>query len=273
MFHTTIYAVMAAGVLASTHTLPARSITAPAQPAQADDSQSDLRKENDRLRQQVKTLEGDLQAALDRIKELEARLAKVNATPQSPPATAPLPTPMPANPALGPGGLLSTLQADYNSPEAGFAGKDVPMGGPGSDPATRQAWTNHQRALESWIAREQRKVNEVQWVGTIDPATIEQRGRDVAMVVVFTNGGRDFRTPIVVDQGLVERLRAADGAVTQAPIVVNAIASPRLTINPNRAETGPFDNPPLVAPFVEFGYDLKVRVLLPADRAKQATKP
>ncbi|MBL9141599.1 MAG: hypothetical protein JNK53_07000, partial [Phycisphaerae bacterium] len=246
---------------------PLASVAPAFAPAQSDESQNDLRKEIDRLRQEVKALEADLDTALARVRELEALVAKSHSTHAAPPASAPVP--MPANPALGPGGLLSTLQADYNSPEAGFAGKDIPNG-PGADPNSQKAWTAHQRALESWIAREQRKVSEVQWVGVVDPASVEQRGREVSMTLVFTNGGRDFRAPVTVDQGMVERLRGPDGSITQAPLTVNAVVTPRLRINPNRPDTGAFDNPPLVAPFVEFGYDLKIRVLLPEERAKPA---
>ncbi len=262
-----IYVFMAAGVLASASTFADAPAPAPltAQTAQADESQNDLRKENDRLRQQVKTLEGDLDAALQRIRDLEAEAAKAKTATEAP-ATPPVP--MPANAALGPGGLLSALQADYNSPEAGFAGKEIPSGTPGGDPEMQKAWTAHAKALESWISREQRKVTEVQWRGVVDSASVRQRGREVGFDMLFDNGGRIFRAPIVVDQGMVEKFRGPDGSFTQAPIVVNAVVTPRLRINPNRPDTGAFDNPPLVAPYVEFGYDLKVRVMLPSDRTR-----
>jgi hypothetical protein len=273
MKHTPLYAALAAAVLGTSMALgQATGAPASAPPAAApgqDASQSDLRKEIDRLRQQVRALEADLQAALDRIEELERELAaKAAGHPPSGGTQAKPPVQrMPADPKLGPGGLLSMLQADYDSADAGFAGKETPSPD-AADPQGRQAWEAHQRALDSWMKREQRKVTEVDWVGTIDPASVEQRGRDVAMTIVFTNGGRDFRAPVVVDQGLVDRLKLADGTITAAPIVVNAVVTPKLRLNPQRGDTGAFDNPPLVAPFVEFGYDLKVRVLLPADRAK-----
>lgn len=262
MLHAFSYALLASVVLAQA---PAPAGDPSLQSAPQGESQSDLRKENDRLRQHVQRLEGDLQAALERIRQLEAQLA--GAAPTQAPAAGGNPAPVPANPALGPGGLLSALRADYYSAETGLAGRDVPAA-PGDDAETRKAWTAYQRAVEPWIQREQRKTTEVQWIGTVDPTSVTQRGREVAMVVVFSNGGRDFRTPITVDSGVADRLRGSDGAITRAPVSVQAIVTPRLTLNPKRPDTGAFDNPPLVAPFIEFGYDLKVRVVLPADKAK-----
>jgi hypothetical protein len=264
MPHAILYALVSSAVLAQAPAPGTEPAARDAPPAT--ESPSDLRKENDRLRQRVQTLEGDLQAAIERIRQLEAQLA---APAQQAPPVAPAggATPVPANPAIGPGGLLSALRADYYSAESGLAGREVP-GGPGTDAESRKAWAAYQRAVEPWIQRENRKATEVQWTGTVDHATIAQRGREVSFVVVFTNGGKDYRAPIVVDSGMADRLKGPDGTITRGPVVVQAVVTPRLVLNPNRPDPGAFDNPPLVAPFVEFAYDLKVRVVLPAEKAK-----
>lgn len=280
MLHPSIYALLATGVLTIIPALASPRAFQVTPPPPVEQSQNDLRAENDRLSKQVAALQGDLNAALARVKLLEDQLAQAkkeaaaggsgsgtDATPTAAP-NAPPPESVPANPAIGPGGLLSKLIFDYGN---AFGQADVPSSATGTDPISRQAWTLHQHALESWIAREQKGVVDVQWIGTIDPASVQQNGREVRMVVDFVNGGRHFPTPILVDQGIAARLTGPDGLITTAPVAVSAIVTPRLRVNPARPTAGAFDNPPLIGPFLEFGYDIKPKVLLPADKARPLT--
>ncbi len=265
MSNTSLYALAFSAVLTVLNSAPVQAAPVHALAPQSSESQNDLRQENDRLAQQVRSLQGDLDAAQKRIKELEERLATLErgsglAAPDAKP-----PEPVAPDPALGPGGLLSKLRNDYLD---AFQSKDIPTTGPGADPASQQAWTLHQRALESWIARAQKGVIDVQWVGTIDPASVEQRGRDVALVLVFNNGGREFRSPVVIDQGMMARLRGPDGSPTRGQVAVNAIVTPKLAVNSAKFEAGPFERPPLVGPYLEFGYELRPKVILPAERAR-----
>jgi hypothetical protein len=232
---------------------------------QSSESQNDLRQENDRLAQQVRSLQGDLDAAQKRIKELEDRLAKLEQGGGLSAPNAKPPEPVAPDPALGPGGLLSKLRNDYMD---AFQTKDIPTNGPGADPASQQAWTLHERALSSWIARAQKGVMDVQWVGTINPTSVEQRGRDVALELVFDNGGREFRNTVVIDQGMMSRLRGPDGSPTRGQVSVNAIVTPKLSVNSAKFEAGPFERPPLVGPYLEFGYELRPKVILPVERAR-----
>jgi hypothetical protein len=271
MRHTSFYAVVLSTVLGGYPVMASQPAESTFQNQQGTESQNDLRQENDRLQQQVKSLEGDLAAAQKRIKELEDRIAQLEKSGVQTIPDAKAPEPVPPDPALGPGGLLSKLRDEYLE---AFKSRDIPTSGPGADQLSQQTWAAHQRALESWLPRAQRGTVEVQWVGTIDPARVEQRGRDVTLTVVFTNGGRDFPTPITVDQGMVSRLLGPDGSLTRAPVTVNAIVTPRLRINSARFDAGPFEKPPLVGPFVEFDYDLHTKVLLPSDKVKpQPPKP
>lgn len=269
MLHTFTYAI-ALGTVLGTSAPFAPSAAAIAQSEKApSESQNDLRQENSRLQQQVKSLEGDLAAARQRIKELEDRLAQLEKMASG--TTAPTtPQDVAPDPQIGPGGLLAKLRNDFAT---GLLDKEVPVSGPGTDQPSQQAWAAYKRALDPLIARAERSGMEVRWVGTIAPLSVSQTGREVTMTVVFTNGGRDYPTPITVDEGMVARLRQPDGSMTSEPITVSAVITPKLRVNPDRREAGAFEKPPLVAPFVEFGYELKPRVILPPERTKQAQNP
>jgi hypothetical protein len=57
-------------------------------------------------------------------------------------------------------------------------------------------------------------------------------------------------------------------------VTVNARVSPRMRVNPSRTAPGAFDVPPSVGPYLEFGYDLDVRSMVPAQQADpNATAP
>lgn len=254
MLPSKMYAVLASGVLALAcpHAMcQATGAQAPASPP-VQPAQGDLKAENERLQKQVNMLVAQLEAAQAKIKMLEERLAAATAAP-------PVPS-VPADPSIGPGGLLSALRADYMST---FGGKATPSSA-ARDTASQQAWSQHQKQLENWIAKAQRtNVSEQRWTCTMDPATVTKNGREVSLTLVFENGTHDFRTPVTVDQGVLNRVLAPDGTVLTSPVVVTCVVTPKLTLNPGRPEGGPFSNPPLVGPYVDYGYELKVKSILP----------
>ena len=235
---------------------PAHAQGAPAAPPASPQSISELRQQVERLKQELKERQAELDAALARIKELEAKAAAAPAASQGSAPAAPAetaPPPVPADPTLGPGGLLSAFQAEYLA-----AFRDVPDG---SDP---QKLNLHLRALETWCAKGNRDaIKRHTWTGQIDASTFAASGRSCSFVAVFRNGTREFRYPLTVDQGLLARVRDRNGAPMAGDLVFDVVVRPRLTVNASRATRGAFENPPMVAPYVEYLLDLEPRSVLP----------
>jgi hypothetical protein len=255
-----IAAIAVAALLAAP---PARA-GAPVVTQSADQSAADLRQEIDRLRRQLADSQAELDAAKARIKELEAKLAAAaagGARGQEIPA--PPPPPVPADPSIGPGGLLASLQADYL---AAFP----------DDPPSKSAqrlFEQHLQALRAFATRANRDyVRQVTWNGQLDPTIpVRANGRQVGFTVIFRNGVREFRVPATVSQGTFERI-VADGQPTQGPIAVTAVVTPRVRVNADRPDRGAFESIPMVAPYVEFLFDLDVKSVIPAPPA-DATVP
>jgi hypothetical protein len=254
-------ALFAAAVLAPTAQVPAG---APAAPQATDQSTADLRQEIDRLRRQLADSQAELDAAKARIKELEAKLAAAAAGgARGGEIPAPPPPPVPADPTVGPGGLLASLQADYL---AAFPDDPPPR-------SAQRLFDQHLQALRAFATRANRDyVRQVTWTGQLDP-NIPPRvnARQVGFTMVFRNGAREFRVPATVSQGTFERI-VTNGRPTDGPIAVTAIVTPRVRVNAERPDRGAFESIPMVAPYVEFLYDLDVKSVMPAPPA-DATVP
>ena len=230
-------------------------------PGTAATSQSvnDLRLEIDRLRQEASKRQAELDAALARIKDLEKQIADAksagpaSAAPTAAQPPAPVPPPVPADPTIGPGGLLAAMQADYLA-----AFPQIP------DAKDQQKLNLHLRALENWCTKANRDgIKQYQWTGRIDPASIATQQHNVAFVATFTNGVRDYKVQCITDQSVFARVRTRDG-VASGDIAFIGIARPRLTVNPRRSAPSAFEVPPLLAPYVEFLFDFDVKSLTPA---------
>lgn len=260
-FLTTVLALHAAA--------PALGQAAPAQATQgAGPSISELRQEIDRLNSELKRKQAELDAALARIKALESQPAAApapvpgSAMPASTTAApaAPAPPPVPADPAIGPGGLLATYQAEYLS-----AFSEVPDG------SDQQKLNLHLRALEAWCAKGNRDgIKRHTWTGQIDASTFSCSGRNCSFTAVFRNGVREFKYQLTVDQGMLARVRDRNGAPVAGDLAFDIVVRPRLTVNAGRAARGAFETPPMVAPYVEYLLDLEPRSILP--HAPEPTK-
>ena len=172
--------------------------------------------------------------------------------------SAPVPAPVPADPTLGPGGLLSSLLADY------LAAFPTPP-----DLKDQQALNLHLRALESWCAKANRDgTKQYSWTGQVDPTSLSISGKAASFVIVFTNGKREYRTPVTVDLSVVgSRVRTRDGIVP-GDLVFNGIVRPKLSVNGRRPQPSAFENPPMAAPYLEFFYDFEVKSMAPITPAK-----
>lgn len=245
------------------------------------ESISDLRQEIDRLRLELAKKQADLDAALQRIKALETGTAADPApakepTPAPSPATAtspakstapttpskplvnlmppaPMPAPIPADPTIGPGGLMASMQADYLT-----AYPTVP------DASDTKQLALHLRGLPSWCTKANREnTKQFIWVGRVDQGTIQTNGKNVSFMATFVNSNRYFTVPITVDQSVIARVRTRNG-IDPGDLAFSGIVQPRLRVNSRRPAPSAFETPYMLAPYIEFFFSFNVKSIVPA---------
>ena len=246
------------------------------------ESISDLRQEIDRLRLELVKKQADLDAALQRIKALEsgtsgsapapspatATAPATSAAPTAPAAPAkstvtqlpvntlppaPMPEPIPADPTIGPGGLMASLQADYLG-----AFPTVP------DANDTKRLSLHLRDLQNWCVKANRDgTKQYIWVGRIDPSTIRVSGKSVSFVAVFVNSNKQFTVPITVDQSVLGSVRTRNGLNT-GDLAFSGIVRPRLRVNSARPAPSAFETPYMLAPYLEYFFAFNVKSIVPA---------
>ena len=237
-------------------------------------SQSDLQKEIDRLQQENDQWKSTVEELKKEIAKLKAALADQAKQVQgsAPAATAPAaptvpPAPpadvVPADPSIGPGGLLAMLQAEY------LASFDSAPQSPasGGDGVT---FANHMKKLESWCARANRRyIRTYTWVGRIDPQTARADKLSASMDLLFQNGTRQFRVPVTLSSTQASRIRQGDRWYF-GDVEVTAVVRPKVRIDPARSNPGAFEVPPMVGPYLTYGFDYDVRSIEPAPEPKDA---
>ena len=240
------------------------------------ESISDLRQEIDRLRLELAKKQADLDAALQRIKALENAVSGSTSAPSPATATAPaksaaptkstatpppvntlppapMPAPIPADPTIGPGGLMASLQADYLG-----AFPTVPNAN-----ETKQLGL-HLRDLENWCVKANRDgTKQYIWVGRINPNTIRVSGKSVSFVATFVNSNKQFTVPITVDQSLLSRVKTRNGIDT-GDLAFSGIVRPRLRVNSARPAPSAFETPYMLAPYLEYFFAFNVKSIVPA---------
>lgn len=240
------------------------------------ESISDLRQEIDRLRLELAKKQADLDAALQRIKALENAVSGSTSAPSPATATAPaksaaptkstatpppvntlppapMPAPIPADPTIGPGGLMASLQADYLG-----AFPTVPNAN-----ETKQLGL-HLRDLENWCVKANRDgTKQYIWVGRINPDTIRVSGKSVSFVATFVNSNKQFTVPITVDQSLLSRVKTRNGIDT-GDLAFSGIVRPRLRVNSARPAPSAFETPYMLAPYLEYFFAFNVKSIVPA---------
>jgi hypothetical protein len=271
---------MATGANAAPEPSGARLTTAVTQDPTSD-SISDLRQEVDRLRLELAKKQADLDAALQRIKALETGTAAdpapaTESTPAPAPATAtspakstapttpakplvnlmppaPMPQPIPADPTIGPGGLMASMQADYLA-----AYPTVP------DANDEKQLANHLRGLPNWCTKANRAgTKQYIWVGRVDQGTIQTNGKNVSFMATFVNSNRYFTVPITVDQSMIARIRTRNG-IEPGDLAFSGIVTPRVRVNSGRPSPSAFETPYMLAPYIEFFFSFNVKSIVPA---------
>lgn len=235
-------------------------------------SQSDLQKEIDRLQQENDQWKATVEELKKEIAKLKAALADQakqaqGASPAAPAPAAPTVPPVPpadvvpADPSIGPGGLLSMLQAEYL---AAFdsAPQSPANGGDGV------GFANHLRKLEAWCARANRRyIRTFTWVGRIDPQSVRADKLGASMDLLFQNGTRQFRVPVTLSSTQASRIRQGDRWFF-GDVEVTAVVRPRVRVDPARSNPGAFEVPPMVGPYLTYGFDYEVRTIEPVPEPK-----
>ncbi|MEI6475317.1 MAG: hypothetical protein WCO75_07980, partial [Planctomycetota bacterium] len=161
--------------------------------------------------------------------------------------------PIPADPSIGPGGLMASLQADYLA-----AFPTVP------DANDSRQLGLHLRALESWCAKANREgTKQYIWVGRVDQDTVTKSGKNVSFMVTFVNSNKVFKVPVTVDQSVLTNVMTRT-AINNGDLAFSGVARPRLRVNSARPAPSVFENPPMIAPYLEYFFSFNVKSIVPA---------
>ena len=233
-------------------------------------SNNDLRRENERLRAEVRALTQELEAARQRIAELEGELAD-----RDRPGTRPVQDPLDdapttrtgepdRGPAHNPAALLRQLQEEYTE-----AMNEQPPGRVGS-----RERESYYRALNRWYLDVNRRRHAVVWAVRIVDVAPSNRGSVNARVQVVQHDdpaiGYGDPFDLAISRSTAHRLmQMRDRAEEDRPeaYILRGQLSPQLRFNEDRYEPGPFNRPRFVGLFTEFEFTVDVRLLLPLEEA------
>lgn len=248
----------------SSHALPSQE--------EGVDSTIEAHREREQLLAMVADLQSELAAARKRIAALEAEIASSNTEAPTPPPAAPRSPEAtgydPTNPELdsmaNPTRILfeikDGLQDAWRDDEINF---DPEKFGPG----IRQ----YEQWAERWTERTNRAFQKpVSWPVRILKATpINNKSSQLTVVTVSPDGTTDIGDPFVVNQprriiGNLER--AQRHSDTPVHYRLRGTFRPNLRVNPDRIKSGPFNNPQLLAPMIEYSWMVDAKSISPIAR-------
>ncbi len=275
--------------------LPAHALAQANPEPPADRSPADLRAENDRLRERLAELETELAESRRRIARLEdlvrslrRELAEADVADRA--ADGPAgPTPAPESQAGGESRLEDpTADSAAPIPDDPYAAPDALQrrltlelaNEFAAAPPTEQRDLNRYLAdLRRWarIASQTYRAP-VDWlVQIVDrPSPTEPPAPPpppIAIVqIIEQETGRTIGEPFPLTLGPRELARLNENREQEAWILSGVIAAAPV-VNPERRDQGLFNTPPLLGPYVEFGYDFSVRALRPAEPSATVSAP
>lgn len=255
--------------------------------AQPGASPSELRRENDQLKERVHELEAAtsrLQEEVDQLtatiaalrSELAAALQALQEAKSVAPATpetieeesAPIPE-MPSesqpsidlaqHPFASPAALYEALKREYTA-----ALGDQPF-------ETPEEHAQFLRDVRRWV--NQIKLNRrsaVTWEVELESSDrVDTQVVDCMFAVIWPETNEPLGEPFLVRLSGRDALRVLESPDTHRWILEANLAA-RPVINESRAEAGVFNAPRLIGPFVEFDYDLSVRSIRPAPNEQES---
>jgi hypothetical protein len=253
--------------------LAALATTALPRPAVGQESQSDLRRENQRLLARVTDLERELAAAQEELKVLRAELAALRqqlAAPGGAPAAPPAPADQPvtideSKPDASPRALLKAIKADYQETT-----KDLELGQDTGDPK-RVAYL---RTLQRWAGKANRTYRmPIQWhVRIVSSAVPVGRGYLLRLQAVDPKTEVELGDPFdaVLPRSVASRLQEMEQRRgLDDVLLLKGVIAPRVVINEEREVVGAFDNPRFIGPYAEFGFDVQTQTIVLAPDAAE----
>lgn len=233
--------------------------TAWAPSASAQNRETDLARENDRLRGQVSDLEAALDAAMKKIATLEKQVADLRKSPNGSsiqPAASVVDTPE-----ASPAGMIDRIRSAIT--EARASGEILPT----ADERDPKAQSRHLRSLQKWIASANRTFKQrISWPVLV--GSMEQTGPTSARVQLTpwnpeTDASCGDPFTVMVSPRILENVRRSRIRATgNRPIFLLAgVFEPRISYNSERLEVGPFDNPRFIAPTVEMRWGVEFKSL------------
>lgn len=239
-------------------------------PAAAQQSQSDLRRENQRLQTQVADLTRELEAARQEIAELMAetrrlrdQLAQVGGAAPPVPSAPTTVTVDESEPSASPRALLHALIASY-----GEATADVELGSDDKDPKR----TAYLRRVERWVNKSNREYRSpIEWhVRIVERPATDERDRAAQLRLPLQWVDPVTEDPVgdpfdaVLTRSMAFRLRQLqDHGRLAGVLILKGTLVPVVTLNRERQEEGAFNRPPLIGPFAEFGFAIDAQSLVP----------
>lgn len=241
----------------------------------AGQSDRELREENARLRAQVAEQAAELEAARARIAELEARIAELEGRSDE----------ERGEPGRSP--ARASEQDEYVEPEPAWVDESVPDASPrallralidnydetmaefdDSNDLTGRDETRYVRTVEHWAARANREFRApIEWYVVLVEAAVGGDWNRVKLQAVDPANRVELGDPFVVELSnlqLRKLVRLEDRGQIDLMLLRGAV-HPDVTVNLDRFEPGPFNNPPFIGRYAEFNYAVDVRSLVPAE--------
>ncbi|MHC4106939.1 MAG: hypothetical protein ACYSTY_02520 [Planctomycetota bacterium] len=243
----------------------ALTVAGPASIASAQ-SDSDLRKENQRLRTRVRDLERELDAAQNRIGELEVEVARlqemVEALRAAPRPSTTAPAPEPPKVTIDESIPHASPRALFNAVVKSYEKEIEALGIDANDPNER---TVYLRELQRWAAAVNRDLRSpVEWhvrvldrQGTRRGATVKLRAVDPKTRAELGDAF-DVRLSRNLARRLEQQLSHEDVLVARGTLI------PRVRVNEKRTARGVFDKPKFIGPYAELDLTVEVASLMPA---------
>jgi hypothetical protein len=236
-------------------------------------SENELRQENQALKDQVRELQAELDAARQKLQRMEQTVERLQrelvAGRSAPDARPPMKDLAPEEisidesvPNASPRALQRALTDSYEE-----AMKDLEIGQ--RDDRARRAYLVAVRSWAARISKGSELRDAIRWHVRVlpEPPVHTTRGLGLRLQAIDPVTEVELGGPfeVVLPKPVVNRLERAVRTFDTEHMILRGAIAPRVRVNTQRMEAGPFDRPQLLGPFAEFGFIVDVRSLLPPE--------